>query len=239
MQRRRKMAAAEKPLTTTGIVMPSGFPTQEYERVYGRVVKAHGSNPGFSHIAGAFSALSYRFRAAHDAAVTFQEHFGREGSSPPPDPRYEQERLLFDCFSSCFSVLEAYFFALFAIASRVAPAGFPLVTPNDEQKVSPARTIAQLTKHFPTDPIVGALQSLTKRPAYRFLRQARNVLTHRTAPGRMMYASIGSDDAPPTEWKLDGKPITEDLLVGRTAELATLLKDAMVTLDKFTKAHCK
>jgi hypothetical protein len=52
-----------------------------------------------------------------------------------------------------------------------------------------------------------------------------------------MYVSIGEDDAPLTEWKLDGQPITDDLLILRKAQLAALFKVAMVELDKFTKAH--
>lgn len=238
-RKRRKLTVVVTPLTTTGIVMPPSFSTPEYERIFARALKAYSGNAGFSHIAGAFNALSYRFRAAYDAALGFQEQFEREGSSPTPEPRYEQERLLFDCLSSCFSVLEAYFFALFAIASNINPSGFPLDTPRAEKNVTPENTITLIKKYFPNDPIVTALQSMIKGTAYISLRQARNVLTHRTAPGRMLYVSTCSNDAPATEWKLDGNPITKDMLLTRTAELANLLQDAMVALDKFTKAHCE
>jgi hypothetical protein len=230
------MASASIPLTTTGIVMPPDFPATEYEAVYARVLAAHGGAGSFRHFGGAFNALSYRFRAAHDIAQQFQQNFKHEGSSPPPEPRYEQERLLFDFYSSCFSVLEAYFFALFAVAHMLKPSDFPLATPDDEQKVSPATTLKKLGTNFAGDTIVTALTTIAHGGDYKGLRGARNILTHRTAPGRLMYVSIG-EDAPPTEWKLDGQPITDDLLMLRKAQLAALFKVAMVELDKFTTAH--
>lgn len=231
------MASASAPLIATGIVMPADFPVTEYEAVYARVRDKHGGAGGFRHFGGAFNALSYRFRAAHDIAEQFQQNFKREGSSPPPEPRYEQERLLFDFYSSCFSVLEAYFFALFAVAHMLKPSDFPLSTPDDEQKVSPTTTLKKLGTVFAGDPIVAALTTMTQSDDYKGLRGARNILTHRTAPGRLMYVSIGDDDAPPTEWKLDGQPITDDLLMLKKTQLTALFKTAMVELDKFTKAH--
>lgn len=231
------MVSASIPLTTTGIVMPSDFPITEYEAVYARVLDKHGGAGGFRHFGGAFNALSYRFRAAHDIAEKFQQNFKHQGSSPPPEPRYEQERLLFDFYSSCFSVVEAYFFALFTVGHLLKPSDFPLATPDDEQKVSPATTLKKLGTHFAGDPIIAALTTVTQSDDYKELRVARNILTHRTAPGRLMYVSIGEDDAPLTEWKLDGQPITDDLLILRKAQLAALFKVAMVELDKFTNAH--
>lgn len=230
------MLHPEKPLTSTGLVMPPDFPRRQYESVYARVQKSQAGSEAFRHFGGAFNALSYRYRAAHDDAVAFQRRLQSEGSSPPPEPRYEQERLLFNFYSNCFSVLEAYFFALFAFSHMLKPREFALATPEDEQKVSPASTLKLLGKHFSCDPIVPALTSLTQLDEYKALRGVRNVLTHRTAPGRLMYVSIG-DDAPATEWKLDGKSMTEDMLTRRTAELATLFRAAMVELDKFTEIH--
>jgi hypothetical protein len=233
------MALASKPLTATGLVMAPDFPTVEYEAAYERVRNVHAGNPAFRHFGGAFNAMSYRFREAHDVAVAFQEQFKREGASPPPEPRYEQERLLFDFYSSCFSVLEAYFFALFAVGHMLKPGQFPLSTAKDEQKVGPSRTVELFEKHFTTDPMVAALKSLTQHGSYKSLREARNVLTHRSAPGRLMYVSTDPDEAPPTEWKLDSSPLTHDLLLSRKGELASLLRQAMVALAKFTKTHIK
>jgi hypothetical protein len=217
--------------------MPSSFPSATYEAVYARVRAWPGAANAFGHFGGAFNALSYRFRAAHDLAIAFQQSVVSEGTSPPPDPRYHQERLLFEFYSSCFSVLEAYFFALFAVASILSPSDFPLATPADEQKVTPTNTLKLLAKHFAGDPIVMALTTLTQSDDYKALRATRNVLTHRTAPGRLMYVSIGEDDAPLTEWKLDGQPITDDLLVTRMGLLVSVFQTAMVELDKFTQAH--
>jgi hypothetical protein len=231
------MAEMSTPLTTTGIVMPSAFPCASYEAVYARVRAWPGTDNAFRHFGGAFNALSYRFRAAHDLAMTFQQSVVSEGTSPPPEPRYGQERLLFEFYSSCFSVLEAYFFALFAVANILKPPDFPLTTPADEQKVTPANTLKLLATHFAGDPIITALTTLTQSDDYKALRATRNVLTHRTAPGRLMYVSIGEDDAPPTEWKLDSQPITDDLLVRRMDQLGSVFQSAMAELDKFTQTH--
>lgn len=231
------MAAASAPLKSTGIAMPAEFPSTAYEAVYARVRAWPGTGNALGHFGGAFNALSYRFRAAHDLAIAFKQSVVSEGTSPPPDPRYRQERLLFEFYSSCFSVLEAYFFALFAVANILNPSGFPLATPADEQKVTPSNTLKLLAAHFAGDPIIAALTALTQSEDYKALRATRNVLTHRTAPGRLMYVSIGEDDAPPTEWKLDGQPITDDLLVNRMGLLVSVFQSAMAELDKFTQAH--
>jgi hypothetical protein len=233
----KSVAASATALTTTGIAMPSDFPCAIYEAVYARVRAWPGAGNAFGHFGGALNALSYRFRAAHDLAIAFQQNVKSEGTSPPPDPRYYQERLLFEFYSSCFSVLEAYFFALFTVAHILKPSGFPLATPADEQNVTPKNTLKLLARHFAGDPIISALTTLTGSDDYKALRATRNILTHRAAPGRLMYVSVGEDDAPPTEWKLDGQPITDDLLVRRLGQLVSVFQSAMVELDKFTEAH--
>lgn len=78
-----------------------------------------------------------------------------------------------------------------------------------------------------------AFDALFADPAYQEWREIRNVLTHRTAPGRRMYVGIGDDDAPATEWKLNSIPLDSTMAKGRRAELARMLGDLLSAVEAF------
>jgi hypothetical protein len=61
----------------------------------------------------------------------------------------------------------------------------------------------------------------------------RNVLTHRAAPGRRVYVGIGTDDAPPVEWKLNDLPLNDALVPKHQGELAHLISDVVLAAERF------
>ena len=212
-----------RPLTTNGLVPADDFPTRPYEAIHETVSHSWGSHVLYDHYAGAWNAVAYRFHAAVDAAGVFQASLLTAGSSPTAEGRYHQDKALADFFGGGFSTFESVFYALHSIGAFLDANAFSLATPKAQQQVSPKQTSEVYRRAFPGDPILVAFEALFADPAYQEGREIRNILTHRTAPGRRMYVGIGKDDAPPTEWKLNNIPLDASMVPNRRRELARML----------------
>jgi hypothetical protein len=64
-----------------------------------------------------------------------------------------------------------------------------------------------------------------------------NVLTHRTAPGRRIYVSIGVEDAVPTEWKLNNSLLDETISTDGRKQLARVLGVLLTGSAAFASTH--
>jgi hypothetical protein len=226
-------------LPTNGLLVPPDFPMAPYNSIYTRVVATRAQHALYEHHAGAWNALAYRFRSMVDTGQEFASSIARHGDSPLPQERYGQERALFDFYSAGFSVFECTFYGLYAIGVFLQPLTFPLASPEDQQKVTPGSTKKSYEKAFPGAPILKAFSTLFNDPEYQGWRVVRNVLTHRVAPGRVMYVSIGADDVLQTEWKLNKKPIDASLTANGRRELVRLLAALLVAGDGFVQANLK
>jgi hypothetical protein len=150
------------------------------------------------------------------------------GPNPPPVDRYRQDQALADFFGNAFSAFESTFFALYSIGVFISPIHFSLATPKDQQRVAPAQTLAAFRTAFPTDPIVQDLETLLGEPTFKEMREIRNVVVHRSMPGRRMYVGLVQDDAPPTEWKMRNiklnEEMTKNLLYNFQRNFSTLIE---------------
>ena len=230
---------ADIELPTNGLRVPEDFPVAPYNSIYRKVVATRAQHPLFEHHAGAWNALAYRFRSMVDTGQEFASSVADHGDSPSPAERYVQERALFDFYSAGFSVFECTFYGLYAIGAFLRPQTFSLATPEDQQKVTPSSTNRAYAKAFPGEPILRAFSSMFDDLEYQEWRAVRNVLTHRSAPGRVMYLSLGADNELPTEWKLNRKPIDATLTANGRRELVRLLAALLVAGDVFVQANLK
>lgn len=215
------------PLTINGLVMPPEFPAAPFERVLERLrsrASTH-ANP-YEHFCGAWNAISIRYLALIKEGDAFTASIG--GSNDGGD-RYQQEHHLFGFFGNGFSAFESYFYGLYAIGSVLQPAQFPLATPKDQQLVSPSSTDRIYKQAFFGDPILGTFQAVFADAAYREWKEIRNILTHRTAPGRTIFVGIGSDEDIAAQWKINNIPLdaqTVTIRRGHASRLLTLLLEA-------------
>lgn len=223
-------------LSTNGLIPHPSFPVAPYEAVQAAVVRWSGTDL-YQHYSGAWNALAYRFQGAVDAGDRFQHSLATHGAHPIPQERYHQERALFEFFSNGFAAFEAAFYGAFAIGAFIDGTNFSLATPRDQQRVTPAQAAEAYRRAFPADPILAVIASLLADHAYLRWREMRNVLTHRTAPGRRMFVSLGADDAPPVEWKLNDLPIDEALVPNHQVELARLISDLLTGIETFITAR--
>jgi hypothetical protein len=226
-----------QPLPNNGLVPPPEFPTAEYATIFVLVGGAWGKHPEYGHFSAAWNALAYRFAGAFEVGKEFTRSLEQEGASPPPKSRFAQEQALYHCFSNWFSAFEAAFYAHYALGLFLRPAEFDLSTATAQQRVSPQSTMRAYAKAFAGDPLLKAFQKLFADPGYLEVRDIRNVLTHRTAPGRRMYVGIGSGDAPPVEWKLNNVVLNEAMVPTRHAALSHLLRDILCETAAFLRRN--
>ena len=224
-------------LSNNGLTAHQDFPVEPYEIVHARAANRWSQEASYSHYTGAWNALAYRFHGALDAGARFQKSLKDFGPHPAPHQRYQQEEALFNFFSNGFAAFEAMFYGLFAIGSFIDAQAFPLTTPKDRQRVSPSSTADAFQRVFPNDLILDAFAGLFADPSYQRWRDMRNILTHRAAPGRRMYVGIGTDDAPPVEWKLNDLALDAALVQKHQRELAHLIANVLLATDKFLNSR--
>jgi hypothetical protein len=155
------------------------------------------------------------------------------GSTPTADERYQQDKALAEFFGSGFSAFESVFYALHTIGAFIDLNGFSLATAKAQQQVSPKQTSEAYRRTFGSEAIVDAFDAFFADPAYKEWREIRNVLTHRTAPGRRMYVGIGDDDAPLTEWKLNNIRLDSAMVPNRRRDLARMLTSLTEATEVF------
>lgn len=224
-------------LSTNGLTMPDEFPVASYEAIHRKVTPFSGTNNEvYGQFAGAWNAISYRYRALADCDELFTASISTHGAAPNAMERYRQERDLFGFFSNGFSTFEAFFYAVFATGAFIQPAVFLIATPADQQRITASRTIEAYARAFPNDAIIARLQQITNDTAYKELRDIRNVLTHRSAPGRTIHVAIGADAAP-DQWKLSNIVLDQNTTATRRAHAARLLAAALEAFCEFSESH--
>lgn len=226
-------------LQTNGLIVPTDFPNTQYEAVHKIIESTQSGHDLYEHYSGAWNALAYRFCASIDSGNIFVASLRTHGATPPPQERYTQERALFEFYSSGFSVFESTFYGLYTIGAFLEPSVFSLSSQRDQQRVSPSRARDAFTLAFPRDPILDTFTSIFGHQEYQRWREVRNVLTHRAAPGRRLYVSLGSEDTPLTEWKLNNTPLDESIATTGRQNLSRLLTDLLTGAAHFVATRFK
>jgi len=225
----------EAPLAVNGLLMPSDFPTSSFEATYWGTVRLQG--PFLDDFVGAWNAVAYRYRSLPDYGDSFGISITRHGAAPEANVRYLQEKDLFGFFSSAFSIFEAFFFGMFAVGATLSPTTFPFATPADRQRVGVGSTIAGYRRTWANDPVITAFETLSQDPRYRGIRDARNVLTHRVAPGRTIYVSLSEDETLTGEWKLLNSALDERITTSRREGVSRLLGMLTNASQSFVEAR--
>jgi hypothetical protein len=222
---------------TTGLLMPADFPVEAYHAVHLKIAPRRTANEQvYNQFAGAWNALTYRYNAFAEYDDIFSTSILKYGAGPPAEERYNQERDLFGFFNSGFSTFEAFFYSAFAAGAFLQPNHFPIATPQDQRRITAASTIAAYRVAFPSDPFRAALEAALKEHAYVELRDIRNVLSHRSAPGRTMHVAIGDEPAP-DQWKLENIVLDKITTATRRDRACTLLTGVMEAFGRFANGR--
>jgi hypothetical protein len=226
----------------SGLDLPSEFPDTLFEAVKDRIfANIPNPTPERDNLAGGHNAVRYRLRACADYSAEFTESVRRVGDAPPPEDRYQQERQLFGFFVSGIAALESFSFFLYFAAAHIRSAKFPTQKSGHIKAIALKSTASAFGTEFPHETITTALNNLISHPKFNEWDGFRNVLAHRTAPGRNIYASFGSAQPDPAaDWKIDlgsNLKIDPNLTPPRLSWLLSTLADLVVAADQFTQKY--
>jgi hypothetical protein len=236
------MTATAPAAHPTGLLLPSPFPDDVFEAVKERIFsKVPSASQTWEQLAGSHNGVRYRLRACADYSEEFTQSVQRFGDSPPADKRYRQERQLFGFFVSGYAALDSFCFFIYFAAVHVQPGHFPTQLPGHIKSIGCKSTPAAFARAFPGEDISAALDALINHSTFKDWDGYRNILAHRAAPGRVMYASIGSSTPDPAaDWKIGpagGLKIDASLTPPRLAWLVHTLSGLVVAADTFTRKH--
>ncbi|UCE74598.1 MAG: hypothetical protein JSV56_02550 [Methanomassiliicoccales archaeon] len=221
-----------KPLTTIGLIMPNDFPVSAYEKIHSRITAKQKTHPdSWSLYAGAWNAVAYRFYACVDHDKAFTESVQRGGSSPPQPERYIQEKELFCFFVTGLAVIESFCYGLFAIGSILDKKNFKIGISKELRSISPEKTTRQFLKAFPQDDIARELNQMINAQEFIDWKEIRNILTHRSAPGRLI--SLGREE---TLW-IKGIQIDINTTTSKLKWLEKTMSDLLKAADTLTNRY--
>lgn len=226
-------------LRINNLAVPDRFPAQPYERIYDLVVGRWANHANYDDFAGAWSAVAYRYSGAVDSRYRFVESLNKFGDGPDAAERGRQETYLFGFFSGAFSVFESAFYGAYSVCAMNRPNDFPFATPKDKQQVTPTKTKDRIKAAFPDDAVVASLERFLAKGPYQQIKETRNILSHRAAPGRRIYVGLGDDDAPAAQWKLNDATLDAAFLPAQQAALEMLLGELLLALLPFFQVHAK
>lgn len=212
--------------------MPRDFAVEPYEAIRSRVVAKKDAYPhSWAQYAGAWNAVAYRFLSCADHDRAFIESIKRAGNAPPQPERYRQERELFGFFVTGLAAIESLCYGLFAIGSMLDAQNFPISTPRDMRSISPEKTAKQFAAAFPKEGITAALQQMRSAQDFRDWKEIRNLLAHRSAPGRAFH--LGGPHHGEALW-VKGIQIDKNTTASRREWLAKTIRALLNAADDFT-----
>lgn len=142
---------------------------------------------------------------------------------------------------SGIAALDSFNFFIYFAAAHLQPACFPTERPGHLKAIARKSTADAFVKKFPGETITTALNNLVNDPMLKEWDEFRNVLAHRAAPGRVIYASVGTSSPNlAADWKIDpagNLKIDAGLTPPRLEWLATTLADLVVAADQFAQKH--
>ncbi len=225
-----------KPLSTIGLVMPEDFAVEPYEAIHSRVTTKKENHPDtWAEYAGAWNAVAYRFHASADHDEAYTESIQRAGDSPPQPERYIQEKELFGFFVTGLSAVESLCYGLFAIASMLNERCFLMTTTKHKKSIGFKKTTQQFAKAFPGEDVTYALRQMRDSKEFSEWREIRNILTHRSAPGRVVYLSTKSSSRP-SLWKI-GIQLDGGTTTSRRKWLAATISRLLKATGGFTDSR--
>lgn len=196
--------------------VPDDFPVQPYVDLHRRVTSTQPESNERSEFFAAWTAVAYRYKACADHDANYSESIRGTGNTPGFPDRYIQDQELFNFFVTGLSTIECLYYGCYALGYMLDPTRFPFSTDRDKRRVKPGSTSLAFQQAF-SGQIATTLQSILDSPEFNEWKNVRNILTHRTSPGRLI--SLGGSVAP-AEWKTIGIQFDEMTTVSRRKWLA-------------------
>jgi hypothetical protein len=218
--------------SVNGIEISEDFPYKPYSKVGATMATILETYPKeWSEFGGSWNSVAYRFKAFSDSDELFTFSVNKEGPTPPHPERYTQENSLFIFFVAGLSVIESLTYAMYMIGSIVKPQDFP-ITNDDIKNIYPELVRDKYNKNFKNDAITKILTKFLISQEYHEWKEIRNILIHRTTPGRNM--TLGSSRDEGTYWQHDMLPINNQLTSQKRRYLSQNVSEMMIAIEQFT-----
>lgn len=225
------------PASPIGLPWPTDFPTNPYTRVseqMGQNAQSHGDV--WREFVGGWNGQLYRFIFCAESDDQFTSSIQRAGTSPAAEERLIQERALFTFIICGLSAVECFCYGLCGIASIVDPTRFKVTDPAYRSKISPEQTRDQFAAKglFSQEPVTGSLQTTLGHQQYRDWKELRNILIHRSTPGRGFYRGGPLDSQ--AIWS-QSISINATTTPSRRTWLSGAFTDLLVAAEQFAAEH--
>ena len=226
-----------KKIGQFGLMVPADFPIQPFLSAHNNFVALNKritfSDVTFMEYSFAWNALAYRFRSCAEHDDKFTKSVVRFGIAPRIAERYHQEREFHAFFTCGLSTLESLSYGIFAVCSALDHLTFPFASEKDFKQINIKRTATAFLKKYPSHHFGISLENLVNSNEFQEWQRFRNMLTHRTSPGRSLV--MGKSGA-----LLRGQTLMIDEQTTRKRRL--WLADALTTLltaaEDFSVTHC-
>lgn len=216
---------------------PADFPIAAYESVQRRMGPQQPLHPDeYRHYAGGWNAVHYRTIGCEKCVGRYTDLFASSGVAPQQDERIAQDNALFGFFVYALSAIESCFFAMHAVASILAPADFPMATEQDLKQITPKVTIRRFDRRFGGSVVSTAMRQTVSETEYQEWKNLRNVLVHRSVPGRHFFQPPRSTPRD-ADWVEMGIVLDLNTLDGRYPWLTSVLERLIEATDQFTAQH--
>lgn len=232
-------------LSTVGFEPPADFPQDPYDAIHHRLEHLANSPQGksWSQFAGAWNAVAYRFQACAEYDESFRSDFARLGVNAGGLDRYRQQRDTYGCIVNACSVIEAFYYAAYAIGSLLRPTGFQITSGPSQKGINPESATTLFERYFAGEPFAATLRALIDDRSWAALNDMRNVLIHRAAWAKDVVRSAGGPATPAvdrirlSDYHLDDLDLAPELTSGPRAWVAANLSLAIDAADVFAASN--
>lgn len=231
-------------MTDPGMPVPADFAEHLRLSVHSKVRDKYSDQfPDlWKQFNGALGGLLYRITACAEHDEEFTSSVSNLGPAPPHPQRYYQERELFEFFVTGQSAVECLCYSLYALGAMTQTSTFDLFSKGKPQRISTETTKAAYDNAFGGQTLTMLLSAVIGSAKYKEWTDARNVLTHRMHPGRVISVGarnvLGSSEGmaeskPKADWiglSIDSRT-TQSRRQWLVEQVNALLKEADIFVD--------
>jgi hypothetical protein len=176
---------------------PIGFPVTAFDSFAERAFRALPlKSERWQEFALASHLMLWRFRACTEHRDALIGSWRRFGADIGPEQLFQRERDFFGMLACGVSAIETTVYGCYAVASACNVIAAPFTQAARRRESTPERLNNRLAAEAPQSRLALALDALVSAPQWRYWRDYRNTLTHRTAILPIIRASAGSPLTP-------------------------------------------
>jgi len=230
---------SKKRLSSIGLIMPDDFPSDLYDDVNHRISKNRDDYlSSWYQFAGGWNAIAYRFLSCTDSNDDFILSISKHGNSPAQPERYNQEKLLFNFFVTGLSALQSLSYALYFACSILDKINFPVSSKKDLKSITIESTQIKLEQSAlqNKESIIKNLKDSINSAEYKDWKEKRNILAHRSAPGRNIFE--GGNEHGKVKW-MNGLEIDKNTTAQKYEWLLANVKKLIEEVSSFVNHNFK